>query len=61
MNTKKGIYSSEEIKEKSPLDKFASLIREIKPDIVSMENVPGLMTNKKSESFKHFLQTLSDC
>lgn len=61
MNTKKWIYSWDDIKERSPVDKFASLIREIKPEIVSMENVPGLITNKKSESFKNFLQTLDDC
>ena len=58
MNTKKWIYSADEIKEKSPVDKFASLIEEIKPDIVSMENVPWLVTNKKTKSFENFLKVL---
>lgn len=58
MNTKKWIYSADEIKEKSPVDKFANLIKEIKPDIVSMENVPGLLTNKKTKSFENFLKIL---
>lgn len=61
MNTKKWIYSWDDIKERSPVDKFASLIREIKPEIISMENVPGLMTNKKSDSFQNFLNTLNEC
>ncbi len=61
MNTKKGCYSWEDIREKSPVDKFASLIQEIQPDIVSMENVPWLQTNKKSGSFDNFLKVLKDC
>lgn len=61
MNTKKWTYSWDDIKERSPVDKFASLIREITPEIVSMENVPGLMTNKKSDSFQNFLRTLEEC
>jgi site-specific DNA-cytosine methylase len=40
MNVMRDKYEASEIKERSPLDKFANLIDEIKPDIVSMENVP---------------------
>lgn len=61
INTKKWTYSWNDIKERSPVDKFASLIKEIKPEIVSMENVPGLMTSKKSDSFQKFLSTLNEC
>ena len=61
MNTKKWTYSWDDIRERSPVDKFATLIREIRPDIVSMENVPWLKTDKKSNSFKNFLKTLKEC
>ncbi|GAB3514240.1 DNA cytosine methyltransferase [Emticicia fontis] len=44
----------------SLLDEFARLIREVKPEIVSMENVPGLAKFDKSHVFKNFLKTLSD-
>lgn len=40
-----------------PLQKFAQLIKEIKPDVVSMENVRGLVKNK---IFKEFLNTLDE-
>jgi site-specific DNA-cytosine methylase len=40
MNTKKSTYRAEDIKAKSPIHKFAQLIQEVTPDIVSMENVP---------------------
>lgn len=58
MNTKKGIYTETEITEKSPLDSFAKLIKVVKPDIVSMENVPGLVSSKKSNAFERFYETL---
>jgi DNA (cytosine-5)-methyltransferase 1 len=39
------------------LDEFARLVREVKPDIVSMENVPEL---QRHDVFARFLDTLSD-
>ncbi len=44
-----------------PLDKFAQLIKETRPDIVSMENVSGLADTKKYPIFKFFLRTLEKC
>lgn len=41
-----------------PLQKFARLIKEIKPDVVSMENVKGLLDKGKDTIFKEFLGTL---
>jgi len=43
-----------------PLEKFAQLIDETKPDIVSMENVGGLANTKKYPIFKTFLSTLEN-
>ena len=40
------------------LDDFARLVQEIKPDIVSMENVPLL---QKQNVFDDFLQSLKNC
>ena len=48
-------------KQLEPLEKFADLIAEIKPSIVSMENVPGLQNTKKYPVFKYFLNTLEEC
>lgn len=42
----------------APLKKFASLIAEVRPDIVSMENVAGLMDTKKYPIFGDFLRVL---
>jgi len=42
-------------KQLQPLQKFASLVDEIKPEIVSMENVKGLL---KNPIFKEFLAVL---
>ncbi len=42
-------------KQLEPLEKFAKLIEEIKPDIVSMENVKGLL---KNPIFKSFIEVL---
>ena len=39
------------------LDEFARLVREVKPDIVSMENVPEL---QRHDIFERFLGTLAD-
>ena len=40
------------------LNEFARLVRELQPDIVSMENVPEL---QRHDIFDDFLGTLSDC
>lgn len=45
-------------KQLEPLGKFAQLIDETKPDIVSMENVSSLADEKKYPIFKTFLDTL---
>jgi DNA (cytosine-5)-methyltransferase 1 len=45
-------------KQLEPLEKFAQLIHETKPDIVSMENVSGLADMKKYPIFKTFGDTL---
>ena len=45
-------------KQLEPLEKFAQLIEEVKPDIVSMENVSGLADAKKYPIFKTFIDTL---
>lgn len=39
------------------LNHYSRIIREVKPDIVSMENVPQL---KNTEPFEHFLSTLRE-
>lgn len=41
-----------------PLEKFAQLIDEVKPDIVSMENVSELANMNKYPVFKTFINTL---
>ena len=40
------------------LGQFARLIKEAQPDLVTMENVPGL---QRQEPFQHFLETLKQC
>lgn len=45
-------------KQLEPLGKFAQLIEEVKPDIVSMENVSGLADAKKYPIFQTFIDTL---
>ncbi len=45
-------------KELEPLEKFAQLIEEVKPDVVSMENVSGLADVKKYPIFNTFIDTL---
>jgi len=45
-------------KQLEPLGKFAQLIDEVKPDIVSMENVSGLANINKYPIFKNFIDTL---
>ena len=47
-------------KEKTePLVKFAELIKEVQPHIVSMENVAGLLNVRKYPVFSKFLKTLN--
>ncbi|MEJ0021256.1 MAG: DNA cytosine methyltransferase [Candidatus Doudnabacteria bacterium] len=45
-------------KQLEPLDKFARLIAETQPDIVSMENVSSLANMKKYPVFAKFVKTL---
>lgn len=45
-------------KQLEPLEKFANLIKETLPDIVSMENVSGLSNMEKYPIFKTFIDTL---
>lgn len=40
------------------LEQFARLVKESQPDLVTMENVPGL---QRQEPFRHFLKTLQKC
>lgn len=47
-------------KQLEPLEKFAQLIAETQPDIVSMENVANLAVEGKYPSFTFFLKTLKD-
>lgn len=59
MNAQKGKYFfNQDVEERSPIRKFADLISSIKPDIVSMENVTGLMDQSKYPSFSYFLKVL---
>ncbi len=59
LNVKKNDYlNHEKAMAKSPLDKYASLIEDIQPDIISMENVRWLAKKDKYPSFKHFLDVL---
>ncbi len=44
-----------------PLEKFAQLIEETMPDIISMENVGGLADMKKYPIFRTFIETLERC
>lgn len=55
---KKEYWNHEKAMEKSPLDKYASLVEEVQPDIVTMENVRGLANMDKYPSFKHFIEVL---
>ena len=47
-------------KQLEPLEKFAQLITETQPDIVSMENVSDLAVKNKYPIFKNFLKNLDD-
>lgn len=45
-------------KDMEPLEKFASLVEGVKPDIVLMENVRGLANKKKYPAFKSLLDSV---
>lgn len=47
-------------KQLEPLEKFAQLIAETQPDIVSMENVANLAVKGKYPSFTKFIKTLEE-
>lgn len=44
-----------------PLFRFMRLIRDVRPEIVSMENVPDLTNSQRYPVFTEFLRTLADC
>jgi len=59
LNVNKNQYlNHEKAMEKSPLDKYASLIEEVQPDIIAMENVRWLANMDKYPSFKNFIDVL---
>jgi DNA (cytosine-5)-methyltransferase 1 len=43
------------------LKEFSRVIKEIDPDIVSMENVPRLLKFKAGEVFNEFVESLAEC
>ena len=45
--------------DEQPISVFARLIEEVKPDIVSMENVAGLLNREKFPVFDYFLEVLN--
>lgn len=61
MNNKKSNYFyNTDVEKKSPIMKYADLIRWVKPLIVSMENVSSLINTEKYPSFQYFLDTLKE-
>lgn len=42
------------------LEAFARIVSEVKPDVVSMENVPRLRTFKEGQVFQRFVEALKD-
>lgn len=58
---KKRLVKKDARKHWYPLFRFMRLIREVKPEIVSMENVPDLSNQKRYPVFSDFLQTLKEC
>ena len=53
-------YKSEDKDKWNLLHEFARLIKEVQPEIVSMENVPRLVSFKKADVFGDFLKMLND-
>jgi DNA (cytosine-5)-methyltransferase 1 len=58
---KKRLQKKDALKHWYPLFRFMRLIRAVKPEIVSMENVPDLSNEKRYPVFAEFLQTLDEC
>lgn len=57
-----GLNKKKPSKEKmQPLEKFANLVENVRPDIVSMENVRGLAKKGKYPVFQNFIRTLKKC
>ncbi len=57
LNTQKTVRSQ---KKKLPLEKFAELISQVRPEIVSMENVRGLLGKGRKGVFNNFLKVLEN-
>ena len=57
LNTQKRVHSR---KKKFPLERFAELIAQVRPEIVSMENVKGLTQKGRNTVFKNFLNVLEE-
>jgi DNA (cytosine-5)-methyltransferase 1 len=53
-------FKNEDTKKWFLLHEFARLIKEVQPDIVSMENVPQLLNFTKASVFQDFLNVLAD-
>ncbi len=57
-NQKSKYFNNKDVELRSPIRKYADLIKETQPDIISMENVAGLIDKKKYPSFAYFLEIL---
>jgi DNA (cytosine-5)-methyltransferase 1 len=53
-------FKNEDTKKWFLLHEFARLVKEVQPDIVSMENVPQLLNFTKASVFQDFLNVLKD-
>jgi len=51
-------YKSNDKDKWSLLRSFGSIIQKVKPDVISMENVPGLLKFKKDSVYEDFLEVL---
>jgi DNA (cytosine-5)-methyltransferase 1 len=59
--SKKGsAYKSDDVRWR-PLRRFIRLIKDVRPHIVSMENVPDLLNEKKYRIFGEFIDALNAC
>jgi DNA (cytosine-5)-methyltransferase 1 len=58
---KKRLVKKDAQKHWYPLFRFMRLIRKVKPEIVSMENVPDLSNMERYPVFSDFLRTLAEC
>lgn len=57
LNKKSSAYKTRDVRWQ-PLYKFIKLIKDVRPDVVSMENVPDLSKEKKYPIFGEFRRTL---